>query len=60
LADFVGLDTLKFICDGWYSQSQHLKGNDLVKTPKLLNEMVNQGKLGRKSGAGFYDYSQKK
>jgi 3-hydroxyacyl-CoA dehydrogenase len=59
LADFVGLDTLKFISDGWYKEGKGLKGNELVKTPKIINDLVLNKKFGRKSGSGFYDYKDK-
>ncbi|KAJ3252506.1 hypothetical protein HK103_001444 [Boothiomyces macroporosus] len=58
LADYVGLDTTKFITDGWYQNGVGLKGDKLVAPSKLLNELVENKKLGRKSGAGFYDYSK--
>ncbi|KAJ3318447.1 hypothetical protein HDV06_000477 [Boothiomyces sp. JEL0866] len=58
LADYVGLDTTKFITDGWYQSGVGLKGDKLVAPSKLLNELVESKKLGRKSGAGFYDYSK--
>ncbi|KAJ3269968.1 hypothetical protein HDV01_000774 [Terramyces sp. JEL0728] len=58
LADYVGLDTTKFITDGWYQNGVGLKGDKLVEPSKLLNELVETKKLGRKSGAGFYDYSK--
>eukprot|EP00158_Paraphelidium_tribonemae_P001668 Partr_v1_DN24670_c0_g1_i2_m59634 putative Dehydrogenase len=60
LADFVGLDTLKFISDGWNKSGSPLKGSELVAPVKSLNALVAAGKLGRKSGAGFYDYSKGK
>lgn len=53
LADFIGLDTclaiLKVMHDG-FGRAQY------VPCPLLVN-MVTAGKLGRKSGEGFYDYS---
>ncbi|RWS01422.1 hydroxyacyl-coenzyme A dehydrogenase: mitochondrial-like protein [Dinothrombium tinctorium] len=51
LIDYVGLDTSKFICDGWLS-----KNYNIIKESKLLNEMVAKGRLGKKVGKGFYDY----
>lgn len=58
LADYVGLDTIKFITDGWYRKE--LKGNDVVKPVKLLDELVKRGCFGKKSGRGFYDYKAKR
>lgn len=51
LADRVGLDTLLLILD-----DMHEEYGDAFAAPPLLREMVAEGKLGRKSGAGFYDY----
>ena len=52
LLDFVGLDVCKAIGDALYAASSE----DDQKPPALLVEMVGEGKLGRKSGAGFYSY----
>ena len=52
LLDFVGLDVAEAIGDALYADS----GEGAHKPPGLLVEMVGQRKLGRKSGAGFYDY----
>jgi len=57
LLDYVGLDTTKFIMDGWekdYPQEASFRQSE------LLSQLVKEGKLGRKSGAGFYDYQPKK
>lgn len=55
LADLVGLDTLLHSIK---SVGDKLK-SPRWKAPKLLEQMVKEGKLGRKTGKGFYDYSQK-
>ena len=56
LADFIGLDVclsiLKVMHDGF-------KNPKYAPCPLLVN-MVMAGKLGVKSGEGFYDYSQSK
>jgi len=52
LLDFVGLDVSKAIGDALYAEN----GEDASKPPALIVEMVGEGKLGRKSGAGFYSY----
>jgi 3-hydroxybutyryl-CoA dehydrogenase len=53
LLDFVGLDVAEAIGDALYSDS----GEAAHKPPGLIVEMIGEGRLGRKSGAGFYDYS---
>jgi 3-hydroxybutyryl-CoA dehydrogenase len=52
LLDFVGLDVCKAIGDALYAASSE----EYQKPPRLLVEMAGEGKLGRKSGAGFYSY----
>jgi 3-hydroxybutyryl-CoA dehydrogenase len=52
LLDFVGLDVAQAIGDALYAET----GDDAHRPPGLLVEMVGEQKLGRKSGAGFYDY----
>ncbi|CAG9565055.1 unnamed protein product [Danaus chrysippus] len=56
LADYVGLDTNKFILDGWHSKYPE---EPLFKPIPLLNKLVSEGKLGVKSGEGFYKYEKK-
>ena len=52
LADFIGLDTCLAIM-----QVLHRDMNDDKYRPcPLLNEMVKEGKLGNKTGEGFYKY----
>ncbi|KAJ3299827.1 hypothetical protein HK104_006761 [Borealophlyctis nickersoniae] len=56
LMDYVGLDTIKFITDGWYQSGKGIKGDKLVAPSKILNDLVAQKALGRKTGKGFYSY----
>jgi 3-hydroxybutyryl-CoA dehydrogenase len=54
LADFVGLDVCLAICNVLYNGF----GNPKYAPCPLLVNMVTAGKLGRKSGEGFYKYSR--
>jgi 3-hydroxyacyl-CoA dehydrogenase len=56
LADYVGLDTSKFIIDGW---KQRYPDNGAFQSSETIDKLVAEGKLGRKSGEGFYKYSKK-
>ncbi|WMI65471.1 3-hydroxybutyryl-CoA dehydrogenase [Aestuariibaculum sp. YM273] len=56
LADFIGLDVCLSILNVMYDGFKNPK---YAPCPLLVN-MVRAGKLGVKSGEGFYDYSQSK
>jgi len=56
LADYVGLDTMKFIIDGWH---KNYPENELFKPSPMLDKLVAEGKLGMKTGEGFYKYEKK-
>lgn len=53
LLDYVGLDTCKFIMDGWSAMDSE---NPLFQQCELLNKLVAEGKYGKKTGEGFYKY----
>lgn len=53
LADFIGLDVCKSILEVLHDGF----GNPKYAPNPLLVNMVAAGKLGKKSGEGFYDYS---
>ena len=55
LMDYVGLDTIVFILRGW---EEKYPSNEMFKVPEKLISLVDEGKLGRKSGEGFYNYSK--
>jgi 3-hydroxybutyryl-CoA dehydrogenase len=52
LADLIGLDTVAAIADSMYSEYKE----PLYAAPPILQRMVDAGRMGRKSGAGFYPY----
>lgn len=54
LGDLIGLDVCLAIMEVLYSEF----GDTKYRPHPLLRKMVRAGKLGRKSGAGFFDYSK--
>lgn len=56
LADYVGLDTTYNILQGWHENEPD---NPLFKPMPILEKLVKAGKLGVKSGEGFYKYDKK-
>jgi 3-hydroxybutyryl-CoA dehydrogenase len=56
LLDFVGLDTTYFIAEIMFNEYREKR----FAPPPLLKRMVLAGRLGKKSGRGFYDYGAAK
>lgn len=52
-ANFVGLDVHKAIVDNLYHNTKDYANDDYV-LPEFCEKMIQQGNLGRKSGAGLY------
>lgn len=52
LGDLIGLDIILNIME---NLQEGLKNNKYLPCP-LIEELVSKGKLGRKTGSGFYDY----
>jgi len=53
LTDHVGLDIRLNIAEYLYREL----GSETFRPPELLRRMVREGKLGKKTGAGFYDWT---
>jgi 3-hydroxybutyryl-CoA dehydrogenase len=55
LLDFVGLDTTYYIANIMFEEYREKR----FAPPPLLKQMVLAGRLGRKSGRGFYEHGKK-
>jgi 3-hydroxyacyl-CoA dehydrogenase len=53
LTDYVGLDTTLYILQGWV---ERYPDEPAFAIPAVLERKVREGKLGRKSGEGFYKW----
>ena len=54
LTDLVGLDVRLNIAEYLHREL----GSEAFRPPEVLRRMVSEGKLGKKTGQGFYDWSQ--
>ena len=53
LTDYVGLDTTLSILEGWVARYPK---EPAFAVPESLRRKVKEGKLGRKTGEGFYKW----
>jgi 3-hydroxybutyryl-CoA dehydrogenase len=53
LCDFIGLDVLHAICNSMYDEFKLTE----YAPPPVMKRMIAAGRLGRKSGRGFYNYT---
>lgn len=56
LTDLVGLDVRLNIAEYLHREL----GTETFRPPDVLRQMVSEGKLGKKSGTGFYDWNEDK
>ena len=56
LMDFTGVEISYLVGEMFYKYTKEPR----FAAPGLLRNMVKAGYLGRKTGRGFYDYSEKK
>jgi 3-hydroxybutyryl-CoA dehydrogenase len=54
LCDFIGLDVLYAVCQSLYEEFKQAE----YAPPPLMKRMLAAGRLGRKSGRGFYAYGE--
>ena len=53
-ADLVGLDVLVDVTQNLHQMASHDESRGAFQVPSLLQRLVDEGRLGQKTGAGFY------
>ena len=53
LADFTGMDVVHKA-----TEEMHMRDEGVVRPHPLVSEMAGSGRLGKKSGSGFYEYGE--
>ena len=58
LADLAGIDIMAGVADNLYAAAPDDESREEFKTPPLVGRLVREGRLGNKSGQGFYKQVQ--
>ena len=59
-SDVVGLDTMRHVSKTTYEKVLDDEERNMFKIPDILNELVDSGRLGQKTKAGFYKKNENK
>ena len=59
-SDVVGLDTMRHVSKTTYEKVLDDEERNMFKIPDILNELVDSGRLGQKTKAGFYKKNKNK
>ncbi len=59
-ADIVGLDTLAHVAQTSYDRGENDEERDMFQIPDILSTLINDGRLGQKTKAGFYQKTKDK
>lgn len=53
-ADLVGLDVLQDVIENLHEKVPEDESRDMFRLPDMMQQLIEAGRLGQKSGAGFY------
>jgi 3-hydroxyacyl-CoA dehydrogenase len=56
--DLAGLDTLVHVCENVYESVPNDESREVFRVPQFVNDLVAEGRLGNKTGGGFYKESK--
>ena len=56
--DLAGLDTLVHVCENVYESVPGDESREVFRVPKFVKDLVAEGRLGNKTGGGFYKESK--
>ncbi|MBT3179497.1 MAG: hypothetical protein HOB40_07535 [Candidatus Marinimicrobia bacterium] len=59
-SDVVGLDTMRHVSKTTYEKVLNDEERDMFKIPDILDQLVDSGRLGQKTKAGFYKKNEDK